>query len=176
MKKKYLKDYLPEEGRGEKFSYKYVGKYYFCERTKEERVKSAKRQIIYTAVTLLILIVILCIPALGTQTLYVVLPLELILLCHGYYFLGSFELLRVEEKMEQRFYDRVFERPIQALTVSLILEFFSLTGEIFGVLLRKPAGKEDMILVILLILHLPVSAVLWNRQRKEMHQIKEIRE
>ena len=74
--------------------------------------------------------------------------------------------------MEQRVYDRVFERPIQTLTVSLILEFFALLGEIVGVLLKKPVGKEDMILTALMIVHFPFAVLLWNRQRKEMHCIK----
>lgn len=169
MKKKYIKDYVPKEGSS---SYKYVGKYYICERTREERILSGRIQTIYGVSSLILLFLALCIPAIGTRTLYVVLPLEIMMICYVYYCIGSLNLLRIEDKMEQRVYDRVFERPIQTLTVSLILEFFALLGEIVGVLLKKPVGKEDMILTALMIVHFPFAVLLWNRQRKEMHCIK----
>lgn len=173
MKKKYIKDYVPKEGTS---SYEYVGKYYICELTEEEQVKTARIQIGYALTALLLLIFALCLPALGTQTLYVVLPLEFIMICHVYYLTGSFGLFRMKGKMEQKTYDHLFERPIQTLTVSLFLEMIALAGEGFVVLRKQPAGKTDLTLIFLLAVHLPISIMIWNRQRKVMHRVKEVKE
>ena len=169
MKKKYIKDYVPKEDS----SYEYKGKYFFCEREEKERKASGILQLCYGSISMILLLVLLCFPGRGVQTLYVVLPLEIMMVCYLYHLIGSYGLLTVQSPMEQRFYDKVFERPIQSLTVALILEFFSLSGQAIGVILAKRATGWDWIMEVLLLLHFVSSFYFWNRQRKEMKFVKE---
>lgn len=169
MKKKYVKDYVPKDDS----SYEYQGKYFCCNREKKERQTSGIIQLLYGGCSLVLLLLFLSFPGNGIQTLYVVLPLEIMMVCYVYHLIGSYGLLTVESRMEQRFYDKVFERPIQALTVAIILEFFSLLGQAIGVIMQKKATGWDVAMEGLLLLHFLLSLYFWNRQRKEMRFVKE---
>ena len=169
MKKKYIRDYVPKEDS----SYEYRGKYYIYERSKEERRSSGKIQLFYGGSSFTMLCLALSIPGTGSETLYVVLPLEFMLICYLYHLIGSFGLFTVDSRMEQRFYDRVFERPVQALTIALILEFFSLSGQMIGVIFRNTATTWDYIIEGLLIFHFIVSFYFWDKQRKELNLVRE---
>lgn len=174
MNKKYIKDYIPDDTK--EGSYRYVGEYYFSSYSKEERVKSAKKQLLFGGFSLLILFLLLFIPGMGTRTLYVVIPLEIMLICFAYYCTGSFALLSVEDRMEKRFYDKAYENPIQMLTIALILEFLSISGLVIGVFILQGITPEDTLLFSGLTVHLVFSFFVWNRQRREMEKVGLLRE
>lgn len=170
MKRKYVKDYIPDDLSAG--SYRYVGEYYQSSLSKEARKRAGKRQLIFGVITLLFLVFLLFIPSIGTRTLYVVIPMEIMMVCFVCYCIGSFSLLTVSDVMEKRFYHKAYESPIQLFTVSLILEFLSLSGQALGVLHLQGSTKADLLLLAGLSVHFIVSIFLWNRQRKEMDAVE----
>ena len=169
MKRKYVKDYIPDDTADG--SYRYVGEYYYSHKLKEERVKSGKKQLLFGLGTLLFLFALLFIPSIGATTLYVVLPIEIMMICFVPYCIGSYALLSVEDMMERRFYEKAYENPIQILTVTLILEFFCILGQALGVLFYQGITLEDLFLQVGLIVHFIISFCCWNSQRKEMKTV-----
>ena len=170
MKKKYIKDYVPTE-KGE---LKYLGKYYLSQIQEEERKKESLLQIIYGISCFVLVLISLCISCNGNQTVYIVIPLELTLICLWGYLTGSFALLKVQDRMEQKDYDKAYQGPIQSLTVAIFLYIFSLSGQIIGILMntsKKSSG--DIYFAMILGFVLVMSCVVWNRQRKMMHYVAE---
>ena len=94
MKKKYVKEYVSTE-KGE---LKYFGKYYLSQITEEERKKQSLMQIIYGFSCLVLIIISLCIPCNGNQTVYIVIPLELTLICLWGYLSGSIALRKMKDR------------------------------------------------------------------------------
>ncbi len=172
MKKKYIKDYVPKEDG----SYEYRGVFFVYSKSEKEQKTSGRVQIFYGIFTLLVLFLVLCFPAVGTRTLYVVLPLEIMMICFVSYVMGSVELVKTHGKMERRVYDKAWEGPMQTITISMILEFFSILGQLVGVLAAKRAVMWDWIMEVILLLHLIATIPVWNRQRREIKMVKEGRE
>lgn len=170
MKKKYVKDYV-SDGKG---AYQYQGKYYLSHISEEERKKQGKIQILYGISCLILLLLALCIPCNGNQTIYVVIPLEITFICLWGYLTGSFSLLKMENRMEQKDYDKAYQGPVQSLTVAILLYIFSLGGQVIGILgnpFKKSSG--DVYFAMILGFILVMSCVVWNRQRKLMHHVTE---
>ena len=120
MKKKYVKEYVPTE-KGE---LKYLGKYYLSQIQEEERKKESLLQIIYGISCFVLVLISLCISCNGNQTVYIVIPLELTLICLWGYLTGSFALLKVQDRMEQKDYDKAYQGPRQSLTVAIFLYIY----------------------------------------------------
>lgn len=170
MKKKYVKDYVPTE-KGE---LKYLGKYYLLKIQKEEQKKESLIQIIYGISCFILVFISLCIPCNGNQTIYIVIPLELTLICLWGYLSGSFALRNMESRMEQREYDKAYQGPIQSLTVAILLYIFSLGGQVIGILMEaSKRNSGDIYFAMILGFILVMSCVVWNRQRKIMHYVTE---
>lgn len=170
MKKKYIKDYVPTE-KGE---LQYRGKYYLSQISEEERKKEAFIQILYGISCFLLILIALCIPCNGNQTIYVVIPLEFTLVCLAYYISGSLALRKAGERMEQKDYDKVYQSPMQALTIAIIFYIFSLGGQMIGILMEtSKRSNGDIYFSMILVFVLVMSCVVWNRQRKIMHLVTE---
>ena len=172
MKKKYVKDYVPTE----KGDLQYRGKYYLSTLAEEERKKESLIQIIYGIVCTILIFVSLSIPCNGNRTVYIVIPLELTLLCLWGYVTGSFALKDMKDRMEQKDYDKAYQGPIQSLTISIIFYIFSLGGQLIGILgntSKRISG--DIYFAMILGIILVMSCVVWNRQRKLMHYVAEER-
>ena len=170
LKKKYVKDYVPTE----KGDLRYQGKYYHSGLTEEERKKISIIQILYGISCFVLILLALCIPCNGNQTIYIVIPVEITLLCLAYYILGSLALRKTGERMEQKDYDKAYQGPIQMLTISVILYIFSLSGQIIGILMNVPKrSKGDIYFTMILFFVVVLSVVVWNRQRKMMHYVTE---
>ena len=170
MKKKYVKDYVPTE----KGDLRYQGKYYLSKISAEERKKTSLIQIIYGIICLVLILVSLCIPCNGNQTVYIVIPLEVTLICLWGYLSGSLSLMKTEGRMEQKDYDKVYQGPIQSLTIAIILYVFSLGGQVIGILLEdSKRSNGDIYFSMILFFVLVMSCVVWNRQRKIMHLVTE---
>ena len=170
LKKKYVKDYVPTE----KGDLRYQGKYYHSGLTEEERKKISIIQILYGISCFLLVLLALCIPCNGNRTIYIVIPVEITLLCLAYYILGSLALRKTGERMEQKDYDKAYQGPIQMLTISVILYIFSLSGQIIGILMNVPKrSKGDIYFTMILFFVVVLSVVVWNRQRKIMHYVTE---
>ena len=170
MKKKYVKDYVPTE----KGDLRYQGKYYHSGLTEEERKKISIIQILYGISCFVLILLALCIPCNGNQTIYIVIPVEITLVCLVYYILGSLALRKTGERMEQKDYDKAYQGPIQMLTISVILYIFSLSGQIIGILMNVPKrSKGDIYFTMILFFVVVLSVVVWNRQRKMMHCVTE---
>lgn len=173
MKKKYVKDYV-SDGKGE---YQYHGKYYVSHMSYEERKKEGLIQTIYSIACFLLILLGLSIPCRGNQTIYVVIPMELTMICQAYFLLGSLALGKWKSKegrMEQKEYDKMYQGPIQVLTIAIILYIFSLGGQVIGLFMATDVGRGgDVIFCMILILILVLSVVMWNRQRKMMHMVAE---
>ena len=170
MKKKYVKDYVATpEGK-----LKYCGKYFTSDITGEERKKEGIVQIIYGIVCAGLLLAALCIPCQGSETIYVVIPLELAFICLWTYLTGSLAFLKADNRMEEKDYDKVYQNPIQALTVSILLYVFSFGGQIIGIVMNSAEQeKGDLYFSMILFFVVVMSIVMWNRQRKVMHLVKE---
>lgn len=170
MKKKYVKDYIPTE-KGE---LQYCGKYYQSKVTEKERKKNGLIQIIYGISCLILILISLSIPCNGNQTVYIVIPLELTLICLWGYLTGSFILLKTEDRMEQKDYDKAYQGPMQSLTIAVILYIFSLGGQIIGIVMNaSKRSNGDIYFAMILVFVLVISCVIWNRQRKIMHYVTE---
>ncbi len=170
MKKKYVKDYVPTE----KGDLRYCGKYYLSQIKEEERKKTGLIQIIYGISWLVLVLIGLCIPCNGNQTVYIVIPLELTLICLWVYLSGSFAFMKTEGRMERKDYDKAYQDPIQALTVAIIFEILSLGGQVIGILMEaSKRSNGDIYFAMILFLVLVMSCVVWNRQRKIMHFVTE---
>ena len=170
MKKKYVKDYV-SDGKG---AYRYQGKYYQSRILEEERKKQGKIQILYGNVCLILILAALCIPCAGNKTVYIVIPLEATLVCLWGYLTGSFALLKMQDMMEQKDYDKAYQGPIQSLTVAIIFYIFSLGGQMIGVLMdSSKRSSGDIYFAMILGFILVMSCVIWNRQRKVMHFVAE---
>ena len=170
MKKKYVKDYVATpEGK-----LKYCGKYFTSDITGEERKKEGIVQIIYGIVCAGLLLAALCIPCQGNETIYVVIPLELAFICLWTYLTGSLAFLKADNRMEEKDYDKVYQNPIQALTVSILLYVFSFGGQMIGIVMNSSAQeKGELYFSMILFFVVVMSIVVWNRQRKVMHLVKE---
>lgn len=170
MKKKYIKDYVATpEGKLE-----YRGKYFRSQVSDEERKREGLWQMAYGIVCLCLLVAALCIPCQGNKTVYIVIPLELSLICLWVYLTGSFALLKSGQLMEEKDYDKAYQSPIQALTVSILLYVFSFGGQMIGIVMNSEVQETgDIYLACVLFFVLVMSVVVWNRQRKVMHLVKE---
>lgn len=170
MKKKYVKDYVPTE----KGDYQYCGKYYLSRISVEERKKQGKIQMLYGIGCLALLLLALCIPCIGNQTVYVVIPLEITLICLWYYITGSLAFLKSGERMEQKDYDKAYQTPIQVLTIAIFFYAFSVGGQVIGIIWgNKDHGNGDIYFLMILIWILIMSCAVWNHQRKMMHLVTE---
>lgn len=170
LKKRYVKDYVPTKDG----NYKYQGKYYQSRISEKERKKEGRIQILYGITCLAMLLLALCIPCNGNRTVYIVIPLELTFICLWIYLVGSFALLNVENRMEQKEYDKVYQSPIQSLTIAIIIYIFSIVGQMIGVLMNSfKRSRGDIWFVMILFFVLVMSCVIWNRQRKMMHSVTE---
>lgn len=170
LKKKYIKDYIPAE-KGE---LKYLGKYYLSQIQDEERKKESLLQIIYGISCFVLVLISLCIPCNGNQTIYIVIPLELTLICLWGYLSGSFALRKMGGRMEQKDYDKAYQGPIQSLTVAIFLYIFSLGGQIINILMKtSQRSRGDIYFAMILGFILVISCVIWNHQRKIMHYVTE---
>ena len=170
MKKKYVKDYVPAE----KGSLRYQGKYYISGISEEERKKTGMIQVLYGISCLILVLMALCIPCNGNRTVYIVIPIEITLVCLGYYISGSLALRKTKERMELKDYDKAYQSPIQMLTISIILYVFSLGGQMLGILMDESGrGSGDIYFAMILWFLLIMSCVVWNRQRKMMHYVTE---
>ena len=170
LKKRYIKDYVPT-AEGE---IQYCGNYYLSHIPEEERKKEGKRQVLCSAGSLFLLLTALCIPCQGTQTIYVVIPVEITLICLWIQLSGSYKLMKSEERLEQKDYDKVYQSPIQALTVAIFLYVFGLIGQ--GICMLKNEihrSSGDIFFTIILVLVLIISCAAWNRRRKLMPLVTE---
>lgn len=170
MKKKYVKDYVSTE----KGNLSYRGKYYHSEISDEERKKASVIQILYGISCFILVLLALCIPCNGNRTIYIVIPVEITLICLAYYILGSLALGKTEGRMEQKDYDKAYQEPIQMLTISIILYIFSLGGQIIGIFMETSKRSQgDIYFTMILFFVLVLSVVVWNHQRKIMHYVTE---
>ena len=170
MKKKYVKDYVPTE----KGDLRYQGKYYRSGLEEEERKKTGMIQVLYGVVSLILVLLALCIPCSGNRTIYIVIPVEITMICLASYIAGSLALRNTGERMELKEYDKAYQGPIQMLTVSIILYVFSLGGQMIGILMEESKRNSgDIYFAMILFFVLVMSVVVWNRQRKIMHYVTE---
>ena len=170
LKKKYVKDYVPTPNG----DLNYCGKYYISQIPKDERKKTSRIQILYGICCLVLSLIALCIPCNGNQTIYVVIPVEITLVCLVYYISGSLALRNMSKRMEQKDYDKAYQGPIQALTIAMILYVFSLGGQVIGILMKSSKRSSgDIYFGMILFWVLVMSCVVWNRQRKMMHYVTE---
>ena len=83
-------------------------------------------------------------------------------------------MLKMDNKMEQKDYDKAYQGPIQSLTIAIIFYVFSLGGQIIGILLiPSKTSAGDIYFAMILGFILVSSCVVWNRQRKIMHYVTE---
>ena len=170
MKKRYLKDYVSDEtGR-----LQYRGKYYISQMSEEESKKEGRVQFFYGIGCLILLLAALCIPCQGNQTIYIVIPVEISLICFWVQLTGSLKLMKSERRMEEKDYDKVYQSPVQALTIAIILYVFSLGGEIIGILMDNTVRRNgDIYFTMILLMVFVISCVVWNRRRKLIHYVTE---
>jgi len=170
LKKRYIKDYVSNETG----QLQYCGKYYVSQMSEEESKKEGRIQILYSIGCLVLLLAALCIPCKGNQTIYVVIPMEITLICFWIQLMGSLQLLKAGQRMEEKDYDKTYQSPIQALTIAIILYVFSLGGQIIGILMNgSQRSNGDIYFTMILLFVLVASCVVWNRRRKLMHYVTE---
>lgn len=173
MKKKYVKDYLPDDSS--KNGLCYVGDYFTHDIGREERRRGGILQILSAIVEVVLILGAASINCIGNRTVYIIIPLECMLPCAYFYITGSYFYLKCGNRMERRQYESAFERPVQAVTVALILNLVSGVGEL--VLLVKNRGEwegyaEYTLFALLIVLFL-MNCASWNSQRKLNGRVKQ---
>lgn len=166
MKKKYVKDYIPESNGNT--TYRYVGDFYVSEIDDKQRKKSGLLQMIYAALSMALTFAALCINCIGNHTIYVVIPLECTLVCYAYYISGAYAFLKCDNRMEQRMYDAAFIRTVQSATIAMIINIFSFIGELIVVITNRKSieGAGEYFLLIWILFMAVVNGIAWSYQRR----------
>ena len=163
MKRRYLKDYIRDENEG----FRYTGRFYCSAISDDERKKHSFTGIVAGVTGILLVLAAISVNCLGNRTLYVVLPLEFTLLCYGYYLAGIITFFKAPNRMELRIYGGAYLRTIQSLTIAILLQFFSLVGELFLIVRYEGnPGKEEFYLLFWILLALGLNVLLWIKQKK----------
>ncbi|MBQ8816477.1 MAG: hypothetical protein IJZ84_04250 [Lachnospiraceae bacterium] len=170
--KKNLKNYELDEKS--KNGVRYVGQYYIPNMTGPERRKSGTLQMLAGAVELLLIILAISVNCQGIRTIYVIIPLELILFCSLFYLMGAYRLFSSGDRMEQKTYDKAIANPVQIVAIATVLNFISCLGQI--VLVIRKAGESfgyaDYIFLAIIIVLLALHIFMWKHQRVLYNKVK----
>ncbi len=170
MKRRYLKDYIRDDSGG----FRYTGRFYCTAISDEERRRKGFMGIAGGMLGIVLILAAISVNCLGNRTLYVVLPLEFSLLCYGYYLSGVITFFKAANRMELRIYEGAYLRTIQSLTIALLLQLFSLMGELFLIVRYKGStGEGEFFLLFWILLILGLGLILWRRQRKLTNGVSE---
>lgn len=166
MKKKYVKDYIPESNGNT--TYRYVGDFYVSEIDDKQRKKSGLLQMIYAILSMALTFAALCINCIGNHTIYVVIPLECTLVCYAYYISGAYTFLKCDNRMEQRVYDAAFLRTVQSATIAMIFNIFVFIGELIVIVTNRKnvEGGSEYLLLLWIFLLVVMNGIAWNYQRR----------
>ncbi len=170
--KKNLKNYeLDDKAEN---GVRYVGRYYISDMTGPQRRKSGVLQMLAGAVELLLIIFAISVNCQGIRTIYVVIPLELILFCTLFYLMGAYRLFTSGDRLEQRTYDKAVANPVQIVTVAMVLNFISCLGQIILVIRKagESFGYGDYIFLAMIIVLLVLHILMWKHQRWIYNQVK----
>ena len=169
---KRLKDYeLDDKAEN---GIRYVGRYYISELTDSERRKSSVLQMVAGIVEFLLIFFAISVNCQGVRTIYVVIPLELILFCAFFYMSGAYRLFVSGDKLEQKSYDKAISNPIQIVTVAILLNFIACLGQIV-VVTRKTGesfGYGDYIFLAIIIVLLVLHGFMWRHQKWLYSKVK----
>ena len=165
MKKKNLRNY--EVDKTSKRGVRYIGIYYTLDMSDKEHRRDGLLRIAAGLVEMLLVFIAAAINCVGTRTVYIIIPLELVLFCAMYYVMGAYTFLRSTDRMEQRAYERAVENPVQITMTALVLSIISCIGQ--AVLIFRKAsevtGYGDCMLLILILVILVLHVMMWKHQR-----------
>ena len=146
---------------------RYVGQYYLTDMTSSERRKCGFRQMFAGVLEFLLIFFAISVNCQGGRTIYVVIPLELILFCAFLYMSGARRLFVSGDKLEQKSYDKAIANPIQIVTVSILLNFIACLGQIV-VVIRKTGESfcyGDYIFLAIIIVLFILHVFMWRHQK-----------
>ena len=150
MKKGFLKDYVldPDNPGG----YRYVGSYYTCDISMEDRRKNGIRQLIGGFLELGFVLLMVSIHCVGNFKISVVIPAECMLICIVLYMTGSYAYMTSPDKMEKSTYEKAFLRTVQSVAVGLFLNGFAFLAQSVVIVrnLDKLEGFGDYLLLSML--------------------------
>lgn len=166
MKKKHVHDYVADETIVG--GYRYVGEYYIDNIESELRKKIGLINILIGVLELIVVFVALSLNCMGNRTFYVVIPLEIMMICNFIYIMGAYTYRKTNGKMEKRYYEDSVQRMVHASMITFLMNLCSIVGQIYIVFKGYYYSEkclEYVLLGILIILGV-VNFVLWNGKRK----------
>lgn len=173
MRKKHVKDYVSDETI--EGGYRYIGNYFIDNMPDDKRKKVALTDFLLGIIEAIGVLATLSINCVGNRTIYVVIPLEICLVCLVYYISGAYTYYKNDQKMERRCYEDSYLRMVQSITVAFFLNVGSIIGQIYTIC--KGYYFEDKNLEYLLLVALFIIATLncflWICQRKVLKGVIE---
>ena len=174
MRKKHVRDYVADQSA--EGGYRYVGEYYVDKIEPVLRKKIGLVNILIAVIELILIFVALSINCIGVRTIYVVIPLEITMICLFLYSMGAYAYMKSNDRMEKRHYEDSVLRMVHTSMIALLLNIGSIIGQIY--IVCKGYFYEEMyleyVLLGMLILFGLVNFILWNGKRKLIaHVIKE---
>ena len=171
MRRKHVRDYV--EDKTVEGGYRYVGEYYIDENEPELRKKSGVKGIVFGTLTAIIALVALSINCIGNRTIYVVIPLEVSMICMFVFLLGVWAYKKNNVKMEKRHYEDSVQRMVHSSMIAFIMNLCSIIGQ-FYIVLRGyhflEMYLEYIFLGILIVLGI-ISFDLWSTSRRLISKV-----
>ena len=171
MRRKHVRDYVVDETV--EGGYRYVGEYYIDKTEPELRKKIGWLNILIGCLELVLAFVALSLNCIGNRTIYVVIPLEIMMICSFVYILGAYAYQKTNGRMEKRHYEDSVQRMVHMSMIAFLMNLCSIIGQIYIVFKGYYFSEiylEYILLVILIILGI-VNFILWNGKRKLINNV-----
>ena len=174
MKRKYVKDYVTDETGQRRF--RYTGKYYHHEISKQRRKKMGIIQILIAGIEIILLVAAGFMDCPGMYTFYVLLPMVCMLLPIIYYMIGSYSFIRNDSPMERFQYEESFHRMMKSVAGGLFFNIVALCGDIILVIrnISRWETYEELILLALLFILTAVNIYAAGYQNRLLKQVTEV--
>jgi hypothetical protein len=166
MRRKHVRDYVADETvQG---GYRYVGEYYIDKNEPELRKKISFINILIGVLELIVAFIALSLNCIGNRTIYVVIPLEIMMICAFMYIMGAYAYQKTNERMEKRHYEDSVQRMVHMSMIAFFMNLCSIIGQFYIVFKGYYFSEKylEYVLLVILILLGVVNFVIWNGKRK----------
>ena len=171
MRRKHVRDYVADssvEG-----GYRYIGEYYIDKNVPEYRKKIGNRSLVFAVIAMIIALIALSINWIGIRTIYVVIPLEVFMICMFIFILGAWTYKKSDVKMEKRHYEDSIQRMVHSSMIAFFMNLCSIIGQFYIVFKGYHFLEmylEYIFLGVLIVLGI-ISFDLWSISRKLIAQV-----
>lgn len=172
MKKNNIKNYTLDASAQN--GIRYVGQYYVTDIPDKQRRKGGICQLAAGLAELLLIMLAISVNGIGCHTVYIIIPLELILFCSLYYLIGSYTYMRSSDRMEQKVYDKAYSNPVQIVTVAIVLNLISLAGQTILVIrnVQEFTDNRDYVFLAIILVLFMLHIWMWKHQKSLFERVK----